>query len=175
MLARTFALVVAMSLSPTFAQSPPAPPAPPAAANAPTPTETPAAAGNAATIDPAGLPGIRMLGGGGKLPTRVYEHFLQLAGGPEKARVVLIPTASASVDDEAGRQKVLQRWQQEHWLRTAILVAAASAGQDGFWMWPFPCSAFPARYLAGLRPRAMPCFFSMRCSRQHPGSHESTQ
>jgi cyanophycinase len=110
MSARTFGLVVAMSLSPTFAQTPPATPAPPAAANAP----TPAAQAAASAIDPAGLPGTRMLGGGGKLPPRVYEHFLQLAGGPEKARVVLIPTASASVDDEAGRQKVLQRWQQEH-------------------------------------------------------------
>lgn len=114
MSARTFALVVAMSLSPTFAQSPQQPPSPPAATNAPTPTGTTIAQPITDTIDPAGLPGTRMLGGGGKLPARVYEHFLQLAGGPEKARVVLIPTASASVDDEAGRQKVLQRWQQEH-------------------------------------------------------------
>ena len=68
----------------------------------------------APAIDPAGLPGTRILGGGGKLPDRVYERFLQLAGGPERARIVLIPTASASVDDEAGRAKALARWQEAH-------------------------------------------------------------
>lgn len=114
MSARTFALVVAMSLSPTAAQSPSPPPAPPQPPASSAAASTPAPATSAVAIDPAGLPGTRLLGGGGKLPPRVYEHFLQLAGGPEQARIVLIPTASASVDDEAGRQKVLQRWQQEH-------------------------------------------------------------
>lgn len=65
-------------------------------------------------IDPSGLPGTRILGGGGKLPDAVYEHFLKLAGGPEKARIVLIPTASGTVDDGPAREKVLQRWRTDH-------------------------------------------------------------
>jgi hypothetical protein len=41
-----------------------------------------------------GLPGARILGGGGKLPDSVYARFFELAGG-DKARIVLIPTAGA--------------------------------------------------------------------------------
>jgi cyanophycinase len=65
-------------------------------------------------IDPTGVPGTRILGGGGKLPDGVYERFLELAGGKDKARIVLIPTATASVDTEAGRDKLLQRWREGH-------------------------------------------------------------
>ena len=66
------------------------------------------------SIDPRGLPGTRILGGGGKLPDSVYAHFLGLAGSPAEARIVLIPTASRSMDDPAERAKVLARWQQDH-------------------------------------------------------------
>lgn len=65
-------------------------------------------------IDPGGLPGTRLLGGGGKLPAAVYARFLALAGGSEKARIVLIPTASGSVDDAAELEGVRQRWQHDH-------------------------------------------------------------
>lgn len=68
----------------------------------------------APTIDPDGLPGTRLLGGGGKLPARVYARFLELAGGPEKARIVLIPTASGTADEPGAGDKTLQRWQQDH-------------------------------------------------------------
>ncbi|MBL8755770.1 MAG: cyanophycinase [Planctomycetes bacterium] len=71
-------------------------------------------AAQAAPIDPLGLPGTRILGGGGKLPPSVYEHFLQLAGGKDKARIVLIPTASGTADDAAQRDKTLARWQTDH-------------------------------------------------------------
>jgi cyanophycinase len=64
-------------------------------------------------IDPAGLDGARILGGGGKLPDSVYARFLELAGG-DKARVVLIPTAGASADDAAEREKTLTRWREKH-------------------------------------------------------------
>jgi cyanophycinase len=67
-----------------------------------------------APIDPNGLPGTRILGGGGKLPLAVYEHFLSLAGGKDKARIVLIPTASGTADDAAQRDKTLARWQTSH-------------------------------------------------------------
>lgn len=65
-------------------------------------------------VDPAGVVGTRLLGGGGRLPPRVYERFLELAGGKDRARIVLIPTASETVDDPAGLQKALARWQQDH-------------------------------------------------------------
>ena len=65
-------------------------------------------------IDPAGLPGTRILAGGGKMPDAVYERFLALAGGADKARIVLIPTASGSADEAAERAKALARWQQAH-------------------------------------------------------------
>ncbi len=68
----------------------------------------------ATPIDPAGLPGTRILAGGGKMPAAVYEHFLTLAGGKEKARIVLIPTASGRADDAAERDKTLQRWRTDH-------------------------------------------------------------
>lgn len=65
-------------------------------------------------IDPAGLPGTRILAGGGKLPPEVYARFLQLAGGPERARIVLVPTASGRADEAAERDKSLARWRADH-------------------------------------------------------------
>jgi len=64
-------------------------------------------------IDPRGVTGVRLLAGGGRLPAGIYDYFLQRAGG-EQARVVLIPTASMTVDDEEGRAKNLQRWRDAH-------------------------------------------------------------
>ncbi|MBM3972859.1 MAG: cyanophycinase [Planctomycetes bacterium] len=66
------------------------------------------------TIDPAGLPGTRILAGGGKMPPEVYARFLALAGSPERARVVLIPTASGRADEAAERDKTLARWRADH-------------------------------------------------------------
>lgn len=66
-----------------------------------------------ATIDPTGLPGARLIGGGGKLPDAVYARFVELAGGAT-ARIVLIPTASARADDDDGRAATLRSWQQRH-------------------------------------------------------------
>lgn len=64
-------------------------------------------------VDPAGIPGALLLGGGGALPDGVYARFLELAGG-KAGRIVLIPTASGTVDDEAGRAAVLARWRGDH-------------------------------------------------------------
>ena len=44
-------------------------------------------------IDPDGIKGSLVLCGGGKLPDAVRDRFIELAGG-EKARLVIIPTAS---------------------------------------------------------------------------------
>lgn len=64
-------------------------------------------------IDSRGVRGTRMLGGGGKLPDSIYEHFLELAGG-KQAQIVIIPTASSSADTAEGRASTLKRWQDAH-------------------------------------------------------------
>ena len=64
-------------------------------------------------IDPSGIRGSCVLGGGGKLPTAIYEQFLHLAGGKD-ARVLIVPTASQRADTATGREATLQRWQQAH-------------------------------------------------------------
>ncbi len=68
----------------------------------------------APTIDPSGVPGTCLLGGGGKLPDTVYAEFLRRAGGPTAARIVLIPTASGTADEPGAADKTLQRWRGDH-------------------------------------------------------------
>ena len=63
--------------------------------------------------DPDGLPGARLLGGGGKLPPEVYARFLELAGGAQ-ARIVVIPTASGTADQPEQREATLARWRKDH-------------------------------------------------------------
>lgn len=65
------------------------------------------------TVDPAGVAGACLLGGGGTLPDAIYARFVELAGGAA-ARIVLIPTASGRADDAQGRDATLRRWQQDH-------------------------------------------------------------
>ena len=64
------------------------------------------------TIDPAGLPGTRILAGGGELPPAIHDRFFELAGGDD-AVVVLIPTASSRADTAAGRAEHLERWRRD--------------------------------------------------------------
>jgi cyanophycinase len=66
-----------------------------------------------ATIDPAGVPGALLLGGGGRLPAAIYERFLELAGGAD-ARIVLVPTASARADEPGGLERTLETWRRDH-------------------------------------------------------------
>jgi cyanophycinase len=56
------------------------------------------AANSFSWIDPAGIRGSLVIGGGGELPDAVYARFIELAGGKE-ARLVVIPTASSSADE----------------------------------------------------------------------------
>ena len=65
-------------------------------------------------VDPAGVPGTRLLAGGGKLPDAIYEQFLALAGGAPNARIVLMPTASRTMDEAGERDKLLERWRTAH-------------------------------------------------------------
>lgn len=62
-------------------------------------------------IDPHGVPGTRIIVGGGKLTDAIIGRFVELAGG-ERARIIVVPTASARADDAAEQQKTLESWQQ---------------------------------------------------------------
>jgi len=64
-------------------------------------------------IDPVGVPGTRLLAGGGKLPDGIYERFFELAGG-DATKIVLIPTATARCDTAEQQQAILTRWQKAH-------------------------------------------------------------
>lgn len=66
-----------------------------------------------AVVDPRGLPGTRLLGGGGKLPAAIYQRFVELAGGPD-AKIVLIPTASETADDPEANAARLADWRHDH-------------------------------------------------------------
>ena len=49
--------------------------------------------------------------GGGKIPDAVWAEFLDHAGGA-KARVVVIPTASARADDKDAERLYLESWRK---------------------------------------------------------------
>ena len=55
--------------------------------------------------------GACVLAGGGKLPPVVFARFLELAGGAD-ARIVLVPTASQSADDDADNEETLQLYRE---------------------------------------------------------------
>jgi cyanophycinase len=58
----------------------------------------------------AEISGALVICGGGSLPDAVLDRFVELAGGP-KARIVVIPTASA-VADTANMAKALEPWKK---------------------------------------------------------------
>lgn len=58
-----------------------------------------------------GIAGTLFVVGGGPLPDLLRDRFLELAGGPEKARVVVIPTASHRADpDRLQQMKIYAYW-----------------------------------------------------------------
>ena len=61
-------------------------------------------------IDPQGIQGSLVVAGGGELENGILQRFVTLAGG-NKARVVLIPTASRRADDAAHLSALSQKWQ----------------------------------------------------------------
>jgi len=63
----------------------------------------------APTFPPVEQPGALVIVGGGKVPTAAREEFFKLAGG-EKARIVVIPTASIDADKEAEGEGFLKQW-----------------------------------------------------------------
>jgi cyanophycinase len=63
------------------------------------------------SIDPAGLPGPLVIVGGGKMTDDIRKAFFDLAG-KDKAKIVVIPTASASADDRKEDDSFLKQWQE---------------------------------------------------------------
>ncbi len=61
-------------------------------------------------INAAGLPGPLVIVGGGKITPDIREAFFTLAG-KEKAKIVVIPTASADADKPEEVESILKPWQ----------------------------------------------------------------
>src|SRR5262245_42940583 len=62
-------------------------------------------------IDPAGIPGPLVIVGGGKTTDDIRKAFFELAG-KEKAKIVVIPTASTSADDPKEHDSFLKQWRE---------------------------------------------------------------
>jgi cyanophycinase len=58
----------------------------------------------------APVPGSLVIAGGGTLPADARAEFVKLAGGKERAKIVVIPTASADADDPAKLDSFLKPW-----------------------------------------------------------------
>ncbi len=69
---------------------------------------------------PAPLPGPLVVVGGGKMPDDVRKAFFDLAGG-EKAKIVVVPTASEAADDAAKADGFLGEWKMLNPTSVALL------------------------------------------------------
>lgn len=97
------------------------------------PAKTAAPAPPARWIDPKGVPGSLVIVGGGELPQGAIEFFLKEAGG-EKAKLVVIPTASETADDAAEREKLVAEWKSRGFADVAVLHTRSKeeANSDAF-------------------------------------------
>jgi cyanophycinase len=71
-------------------------------------------------IDPAGLPGPLVIVGGGQVPKDARQAFFDLAG-KEKAKIIVIPTASGDADDPKQADSFLKSWEELKPLSLQIL------------------------------------------------------
>ncbi|QDT34599.1 cyanophycinase [Thalassoglobus polymorphus] len=71
------------------------------------------------TLDHQGVNGSLVICGGGKLPDEIFETFRQLAGG-EKARLVVIPTASARAETNSG-ESFISPWKERGFAHVDVL------------------------------------------------------
>ncbi len=71
-------------------------------------------------LSPAGLPGPLVIVGGGKMTDDIRKAFFDLAG-KEKAKIVVVPTASTSADDAKELDSFLKQWQDLKPLSVEIL------------------------------------------------------
>ncbi|MFP6762998.1 MAG: cyanophycinase, partial [Planctomycetaceae bacterium] len=71
-------------------------------------------------IDPRGIPGGLFIAGGGGLSEDMLKQFVNLAGG-DRAKLVVVPTASRSADEESNFTAMLERWNQFGVASTVVL------------------------------------------------------
>lgn len=71
-------------------------------------------------VDPRGVPGPLVIVGGGGLPDSAIEFFRKEAGG-EKAKLVVIPTASQSADEPGSRESLIAEWKASGFPEVAVL------------------------------------------------------
>lgn len=65
-----------------------------------------------AVLSTAADPGSLVIVGGGKMPASIREEFVRLAGGKEKAKIVVVPTASVDGDDPKKHESYLSEWRK---------------------------------------------------------------
>ena len=90
-----------------------------------TTTDAQAAEPTETWLDPEGIQGSLIIGGGGSLPAEIIDQFIKLAGG-EKAHLVIIPTASIRADRE-DTTSLLEPWQKH---KPASLVLLHTRSRD---------------------------------------------
>lgn len=61
---------------------------------------------------PAEVPGTLVIAGGGKLPGAVRDEFVKRAGGPGKAKIVVVPTASQDAGKPEEAEAFLAAWRK---------------------------------------------------------------
>ncbi|MEW4567673.1 cyanophycinase [Tautonia sp. JC769] len=71
-----------------------------------------------ARINPEGLGGALLIVGGGRIPGEITDTFRELAG--DDARLVVIPTASATADDRP-EEDAIERWKQRGFDHVTLL------------------------------------------------------
>jgi cyanophycinase len=71
-------------------------------------------------LRPEGISGALVLCGGGKTPDAVFDRFMQLAGG-DKAKLVIIPTASETADKPDAAAAAAKPWQDRKAASVAVL------------------------------------------------------
>ncbi len=72
--------------------------------------------------------GTLVIVGGGKLPASVRDEFVKRAGGPSKAKIVVIPTASESADKPEEAESYLAAWRKYEPAALTLLHKPDAAG-----------------------------------------------
>jgi cyanophycinase len=70
---------------------------------------------------PEPVKGSLVIVGGGKTPDTARDEFVKLAGGPEMAKIVVIPTASGTVDESKEHAAFLKPWKDAKVESVALL------------------------------------------------------
>src|SRR5262245_39068198 len=115
----------------------------------------PATLGQAPAVPPpmdiAGLSGKLVIVGGGTVPDAARERFVALAGGKDRAKIVVVPTAAADIDDATKLDAVVSGWTALTTRPVTLLFArdAKTANDPDFWA---PLDSATAVWFSGGDP-----------------------